>query len=562
MNEPTNMLFDVFLSYDKYDESWVKRLKSALVARGFKVWLACDEISAGAQFPSAIESGMKTCGAVALVASPESIASKWVETEYNCALMLSNSSAVDLPIIPLLLRTAELPPFLSTRHFVDFRDDEMFDAGLKALAATLRPLRPSRKVCFISSEYPPSIVGGLGIHVGKLTTALASHMDVDVVLPRPEKKRDTYWELAENIRTTTLPVDASYNDTGSWCRFAKNAVQELASRSKDDLPEVIHCHDWVTVLAGIKCRWTLNIPIVFHVHLPNRTPLCASIENLGLVSADMVTVSSGPMRAEMIDRRMPIRKLKVLKNGVDLDVFRPSEDWPDDGGYILFVGRLVEQKGVDYLLRAFSYVRQKFDVRLKIVGHGEYKEWLERLSVNLTISSHVEFVRWVRHEELAGLYQGARLVVVPSVFEPFGMVALEAMACRRAVVGSRVGGLAEVVQDGKTGFLAQPKDHLDLAQWIMALLANDELRNGMGEAGHKRVTAQGYTWPSIAKDVGELYLEVRESFKLGQKPDADLYIQQIIEQAPHKDKYDWRDLLGGLFGEQRARGGSRGNFNH
>ncbi len=203
---------------------------------------------------------------------------------------------------------------------------------------------------------------------------------------------------------------------------------------------------------------------------------------------------------------------------------------------------------MEYLLRAFSYVRQKFNVRLKIVGDGEYKEWLERLSINLMLSEHVEFVPWVQHDRLAELYQRALLVVVPSVYEPFGMVALEAMACKRAVVASRFGGLMEIVRDGKTGFLVQPKDHLDLAQWIMTLLSDSELRNRMGEAGYGRVSAQGYTWPSVAENVNKLYLEAREGFKKRVKPEkADEYIYQIRKEALEKDKGDWRNLLGNLF---------------
>jgi glycosyltransferase involved in cell wall biosynthesis len=419
-----------------------------------------------------------------------------------------------------------------------------------------------RKACFISSEYPPSIVGGLGIHVQKLTTALAQHMDVDVVLPRPMKEATRayeYAQLSNNVRSVVLPVDTSYREgnQASWCTFARNAANTITSRPKSELPDVLHCHDWVTALAGIKCRWALNIPLVFHVHLPNSAPLCASIENLGLVSADLVTVSSENIKGETMNRRMPIdvgggmmpiRDIKVVKNGVDLGVFQPSKDWPADEGYILMVGRLVEQKGVEHLLRAFSYVREKFSVKLKIVGQGECKEWLERLSYNLLIGGDVEFLPHVQHEELAKLYQQARLIAVPSVFEPFGMVALEAMACKRAVVASRVGGLTEIIKDGTTGYLAHPKDHLDLAQWIMTLLANDDLRNRMGDAGYDRVSAEGYTWPSVADHVKNLYLTVRKNFKIGEKPKgAEPFIRQIKEQVAQKDKENWDDLLDNLF---------------
>ena len=305
MRKPIDKPFDVFLSYNQTDESWLRRLKSALVAHDLTVWLACDELPGGEMFPSAIDRGMNDCAAFALVVSPESISSRWVEEEYNLARVLSNKSGAKLPIIPLLLRAAELPISLLARQFIDFRDETMFDAGVQKLLATLRPDSRLRKVCFISSEYPPSIVGGLGIHVQKLTTALAGLMDVEVVLPNPLNRTDTYQRPAENIRTVTVPVNTSYDDSDkvSWCRFATNAIQKITNWTKSERPDVIYCHDWVTVLAGIKCRWVLNIPLIFHVHLPNRAPL----------------------------------------------------------------------------FRAFTYVRQKFDVSLKIVGDGD-KDWLKRLS--------------------------------------------------------------------------------------------------------------------------------------------------------------------------------------
>jgi glycogen synthase len=551
---PRNQAFDVFLSYHKTDEAWTRRLKAALVSRTLSVWLACDEITPGDLFASTIEDAMLHSGALALVVSPESLASKWVEQEYNTAVTLSNKIGRDLRIIPLILRTAELPPFLESRMFVDFRDDAGFAVAVDILSSAIRSGAKSaakhiQRVTFISSEYPPCVFGGLGIHVQKLTAALARFMEIDVLLPNPMPEETIYQRPSENVRPVLVPVTATYQDPASWCRFALNAIPRLVKPANGRAPAIIHCHDWVTVLAGIKARWALNVPLLFHVHLPNRDPLCASIENLALISADMVTVNSQFMSVELTDRGLPIRKLRVVKNGVDTDVFRPSPDWPTDDGYILFVGRLVEQKGVEYLLRAFSYVHQKFpEVRLKIIGHGEFDAWLERLSVNLTLSTHVEFLKWAAHEQLASLYQRARLVVVPSVFEPFGMVALEAMACKRPVVASRIGGLKEIVQHGETGFLVHPKDHLDLAQWMMTLLSDAGLRNRMGEAGYAAVSSGGYTWPAIAQQFYDLYLEAREGFEPRDMPsDARRYMSQIVGQTAEPQRWDWKVLLQDLF---------------
>jgi len=170
------------------------------------------------------------------------------------------------------------------------------------------------------------------------------------------------------------------------------------------------------------------------------------------------------------------------------------------------------------------------------------------------VSAHVDFLDRTRHEDLAKFYQDARIVVVPSVFEPFGMVALEAMACGRPVVASRTGGLKELVQHGETGYLCQPKDHLDLAQWLMALLADESLRNRMGQTGLARVRSGGFTWDEIAGEMMDIYVEAITNYEVREKPaEASKFIDQVLQQAPPKDEYDWRSLLHDLF----DKGGKR-----
>jgi glycosyltransferase involved in cell wall biosynthesis len=321
--------------------------------------------------------------------------------------------------------------------------------------------------------------------------------------------------------------------------------------------DVIHCHDWVTVLAGVRCRWRHNIPLVFHLHLPNRTPLCASIENLGLACADLITVNSEGMRAELRERSQVLglesRPIHVIRNGVDLDIFRPREDWPADDGYILFVGRLVAQKGLEYLLRAFYYIHEKFpDVRLKIVGNGDLGAQLQRLRTNLMIPAQlVDFVdpaQWMTRPEVAELYQGARVVVVPSIYEPFGMTALEALACQRPVVASRTGGLMETIKHDVNGFLAEPGDELDLAQWIMTLLSDPALRSRLGKEGRERLS-QEYTWPWIARRTMQLYRDLNRYLDRDVPPTAYELKDRIITLADRvprfnswtvRDLFDWR----------------------
>lgn len=408
------------------------------------------------------------------------------------------------------------------------------------------------RVCFISSEYPPKVFGGLGVHVHQLSLALSKKLDIDIVLAKAGRER--YRDFGQRIHLQPLTSDnPSYAERISWFHFANNAAEKIARLARDNRPDVIHCHDWVTVLAGIKCRFQLNIPLLFHVHLPNRHQLCSMVESLGLVCADLVTVNSETMYEELNnrllnERRLPVRGLEVVKNGVDIEEFVPATDWPADDAYILFVGRLVEQKGVEHLLRALSTVRVKFpDVRLKVVGDGEFRQPLERIAKNLMLAPQVEFLGWQTGADLVKLYQQAQLVVIPSIYEPFGMTALEALACQRPVVASRVGGLAEIIDEGVTGYLAEPKDDLDIAQWTMALLANPEQRAAMGKEGRNQILRKGYTWPQIADRFINFYEEMLKTSLSKQIPDRAAEIKERIRELAIQEDSTVTDVLDRLF---------------
>jgi glycosyltransferase involved in cell wall biosynthesis len=379
-----------------------------------------------------------------------------------------------------------------------------------------------KQVCFISSEYPPRMVGGLGAHVEQLSAALGQRIDVSIVLPSVDPHIGRYQQPPSGVQliplTNSLP---DYDVPATWFGFANAAADKIDSLIRKGTSfDVVHCHDWVTVLAGIRCRWRHNIPLVFHLHLPNMMPLCALVENLGLACADLVTVSSNSMADDLLKRSRNLRlglkpeQIEVINNGVDLDIFKPPEDELADDGYVLFVGRLVKQKGLEYLLRAIYYatsIPEFSKLELKIVGDGYLQPLLERLCKNYLIKN-VEFEStkpWKTRPELAKLYQGASVVVVPSIEEPFGMTALEALACERPVVASDTGGLQEMITHNVNGFLAQPRDDLDLAQWLMALLSNRDLRTRLGKAGRAGLSIE-YTWPQIAWRVIQLYKYVRQ----------------------------------------------------
>jgi glycogen synthase len=551
---------DVFICHASEDKADVARpLVEAFERAGISCWYDEDEIGWGDSITAAVNDGLHQSRFVLVILSAAFMRrqKQWPKRELFATLNAEATSGGKL-LLPLLVGSpdeqrswhAELSLISDKNHLSWDGDPAPVVRALRRVLAGGRPGRGTvTRVCHISSEYPPHVFGGLGVHVEELTKALGAHLDVEVVLP--SAGHPGYARRHPRVQPVPLAmVEASYADPLSWLRFADFASQRIIRRAKKNRPDVIHCHDWVTALAGVRSRWALGIPLVMHLHLPNRNTLCASVENLGLVCADQVTVNSEAMYEELMGRGLPLRQPpEIIENGVDLDTFRPADGWPADDNYLLFVGRLVEQKGVEYLIRAYLYVRTKYpDLRLKVVGSGDLREALAGLATNLLLADGVDFLGWQTGSELVGLYQRAAAVVVPSIYEPFGMTALEALACRRPVVASREGGLPDIVRHREHGFLAEPKDELDLAQWLMALLSDPARRNSMGTAGRAYVQ-EHYRWSDIAGRYLALYTGLRERPVDRMVPDrAEEFIEQVarLAEKPLPDR-DGGGLLSHLF---------------
>ena len=270
-----------------------------------------------------------------------------------------------------------------------------------------------------------------------------------------------------------VPVNGAISDLDYWLTYCQ-AVLDAASRG-ELRADVVHCHDWMTVLGGLAIGQVLGVPVLMSLHLPQSDGMHMALENIGLVGCDSVLVNSYAVRGELAAREIIGAGVTVIPNGVDLDQFHPS-DTPTSPYQILFVGRLVPSKGVDVVIRAFGAVLRRLpEARLMIAGDGDQRLYLERLARFLGLRQRVSFLGWKSPAELARLYRASAVTSVPSLYEPFGLVALEAMACGRPVVVSRVGGLAEIVEDGVSGYTVEAGDHLDLATRLATVLSDRTL---------------------------------------------------------------------------------------
>jgi glycogen(starch) synthase len=405
-------------------------------------------------------------------------------------------------------------------------------------------------------EYPPKIVGGLGTYAAEITRkfVLLEH-DVSVftmnddegALPTRELWRGIEIHRPLHIDVSDSLPDVIAEDVRRWGRgtqfFSKILVYNYLSAAKliNELVrkegfkyDVLVAHDWLSVIAGVTEKRELGLPLVFHVHstekgrtLGNGSEVVSSIEHRGGQMADLVITVSNAMKEELIELGFPKEKIRVCYNGVDPDKYSPQQvdeakqkeirescGLGDTDQMILFIGRLVWVKGVDKLIMALPHVLQKVpNAKLVIVGLGDMQEHLESMVKGLKLEDAVRFrFEFVPEEERIAHYAACDVAVFPSLYEPFGIVALEAMSMEKPVVvgASGVSGMREIVISGgpeQCGFHVNPNDPVDIAWGIVSCLQNQNRKHELGQNGRKRVLSQ-FTWDAIAEKTLETYKEV------------------------------------------------------
>jgi len=400
------------------------------------------------------------------------------------------------------------------------------------------------KILHLTREYPPYVYGGAGVHVEHLTRELARLGNVEV---RPFGDQYSAGSTEEPAVRGFEPWEAALEETDSKLRKALGPVSvNLAAAACPVNADIVHCHTWYSMLGGLWIKILYGIPLVITTHsleplrpwkreqLGRGYDLSSWIEKTALHSADAVIAVSEGTRREILQVYNPDpSRVHVIYNGIDIDIFHPSDPAPllkrygipVDQPYILFVGRITRQKGVIYLVRALENV----DTRVHIVlcaGAPDTEEIGREMEQAVNeLQTRRKGVHWIREmipvPDLVRFYSGAQLFVCPSIYEPFGIINLEAMAAGCPVVASRVGGIPEAVADGETGLLVpfesvgppsfEPVDPSsfarDLAAGINRLLEDPELRTRMGRAGRKRVERL-FSWKSIARETYQLYEKV------------------------------------------------------
>lgn len=389
-------------------------------------------------------------------------------------------------------------------------------------------------------EYPPNVYGGAGVHVEYLSRELAKKIEVEVHC----------WG-DQNLDQGNLHVrgDQPWSEISTGTEGKFKAALETMSLNLTQVKaltgvDVAHTHTWYVSFAGLLAKKLYNIPFVLTTHsleplrawkaeqLGSGYAISSWIERTAILEADaVIAVSKGTKEDILRVYPLPAERVHVIYNGIDLDEYRKTSDTsaleafgvdPREP-YVLFVGRITRQKGVTHLVDAVRYLAPNTQVVL-CAGAPDTPEIATEMRQKVEAARRANprviwIEKMVSKPEVIQLYSNARVFCCPSVYEPFGIINLEAMACEAPVVASSTGGIKEVVVDGETGYLvpfqqdangfATEPDRFarDLAAKLNDLLGDPEKCTRFGKAGRRRVE-QVFSWTAIADQTIALYREL------------------------------------------------------
>jgi alpha-maltose-1-phosphate synthase len=396
----------------------------------------------------------------------------------------------------------------------------------------------SVKVLLLTNEYPPHIYGGAGVHVGYLSRELAKTMPVEVRCFGDQRFKDG------NLEVTGFEVDTGNFTCPKPLRSVFGAVRRCTDFNTRNIDsDLVHCHTWYSHFGGILAKKNYGIPLVITVHsleplrpwkreqLAGGYDFSLWVEKTALEMADAIIAVSRGTKGD-IEHLFDVdpARVHVIHNGIDLEQYRKIDSTgalkrygiDPNKPYLLFIGRITRQKGFQHLVRAIQFMDPDFQIVLCAAAPDTPAMANETKAAVEQAQAHRPGIIWINEmvdQAATGeLYSQAAVFVCPSIYEPFGIINLEAMACETPVVASAVGGIKEVVVDGETGFLV-PLEQMkespfeainpekfarDLAARINQLMKNRQLREKFGKAGRKRAEAE-FSWASIAQKTKALY---------------------------------------------------------
>jgi len=386
------------------------------------------------------------------------------------------------------------------------------------------------RVLILSWEYPPVIEGGLARHVRKLSEGLA-RQDVEVhVLTRGGEiaptREDVDGVTVHRVTAPDWPKDL--DRFVEWVEALNDSMLQAGAALADEIsPDLVHGHDWLVAFAAAGLAERLDVPYLTTIHATEHgrhqgwvedhpQAYIHATERWMARNAAGVIVCSHYMRGHVADvYDMLEERVAVIPNGIDPSDLQPVDDLaalranfaePDEK-LVLLVGRLVYEKGFQFALEALpDVIRRVGGVRFLVAGSGMHEAQLRAQASELGLDEHGAFLGWIGDDVLHSLYRISDLCVVPSLYEPFGLVALEAMASGCPCIVADTGGLREVVPNHDVGLRFRSRDPASLGRMVERVLTDDALRDRLVTEASEHVLS--FDWADVARQTAEVYREL------------------------------------------------------
>jgi alpha-maltose-1-phosphate synthase len=405
------------------------------------------------------------------------------------------------------------------------------------------------KIAILTNEYPPNVYGGAGVHVEYLVKELSRiQRDVEAIKVLCFGNQES---RHENVQVRGVDIDMQYTAPDlHHPGLLGTLIRDVAMAGSVESADIIHCHTWYTHFAGCLLKQLTGGKLVLTTHSlePHRPwkreqlgtayNVSSWMEKTAYENADGIIAVSQSMRSDVFKLYgIAEDRIRVIHNGIDTEEYRPQLDPAalkryginPEKPFILFVGRITRQKGILHLVNAIPYIRSDVQIVL-CAGAADTREIEQEMSMRVAHSqerSRNEIIwipKVVPKPDIINIYSAAAVFVCPSIYEPFGIINLEAMACSTPVVASAVGGIPEIVIPEETGRLVrfaavgsgnpEPEDpdqfSRDLASAIDSLLQAPEKIHAMGKKARERVEEQ-FSWKSIARQTLDFYQQLLQS---------------------------------------------------
>jgi glycogen(starch) synthase len=386
------------------------------------------------------------------------------------------------------------------------------------------------KVGTLTWEFPPRVVGGIARHCEGLAKALVQQ-NHEVYLFTLDFPGSPSYEEMDGVKVYRASTELGHPNFLTWVLLFNHFLTKRMADVVHSVDfDVMHVHDWLAAFSGISFKHYLKKPMILTVHSTEvgraqglHSPDSFSINGIewwAMYEADRVIVCSQSMKNEICGHfNLPWDKVDVIPNAIDATKYQPSVDRGSvrqryGVGYgeklILCVGRLVPQKGTEYFIRAIPSIAKRYpEAKFIIVGEGWSRDILESEARASGQGRKIQFTGFASDQEVINLMTSADVLVVPSIYEPFGIVALEGMATGVPVIASQVGGLSEVIEHDRTGLFVYPRSPESIAWGIDRVLSDPDHAKWLTENAKEKLH-KAYSWEAVAMKTVEVYRKVVE----------------------------------------------------